>query len=105
MNFYEAVIVLQPQLSAEKMQEAVQKVKDIVSKHGGTVQAENKWGKRGLAYSIKKKREGYVVLLSFQADPSKINLIHQAYRLLEEEVLRALIIKKEQPQAANVVGS
>lgn len=102
MKSYEAMIILQGHLSPEKVQADIQKVKDVITKHGGLIQSESKWGKRNLAYSIKKKREGYYLLLSFQALPSSIKEIGQAYRLLEE-VLRATIVQKAGiPQVAKV---
>ncbi len=100
MNHYEAVIILEPNVTPEKNQEDIQKVKDIIVKYGGVIQSEIKWGKRGMAYSIKKKREGYYLLLNFQAKPEAIKQISQAYRLLETEVLRSMILQKDAPQPA-----
>ncbi len=100
MNHYEAVIILEPNVTPEKNQEDIQKVKDVIVKYGGVIQSEIKWGKRVMAYSIKKKREGYYLLLNFQAAPEAIKQISQAYRLLETEVLRSMILQKDAPQPA-----
>lgn len=97
MKSYEAVIILEPNVNPEKNQEDIQKVKDVIVKYGGTIESEIKWGKRAMAYSIKKKKEGYYLLLNFQAKPEAIKQISQAYRLLEAEVLRSMILQKDAP--------
>ncbi len=102
MKDYEAVIILQPRATPEKVQEDIQKVKDIITKNNGVIQSEIKWGKRNLTYSIKKKREGYYLLLHFQLDPSAVKTIAQAYRLLEEEVLRFMITEQNKRPVAKV---
>lgn len=99
MRNYEAMIILEANPVPDKIQESIQKVKDIIVKYGGAVQSEIKWGKRALAYSLKKKREGYYILLYFQAEPSSIGPVVQAYRLLDQEVLRAMIIAREKAPA------
>lgn len=100
MKNYEAVIILEANVTPEKNQDDVQKVKDVIVKYEGAIQSEIKWGKRVMAYPIKKKREGYYLLLVFQAKPEAIKQIAQAYRLLETEVLRSMIIQKDAPQPA-----
>lgn len=102
MKNYEAVIILEPNVTPEKNQEDSQKVKDIIAKFGGSIQSEIKWGRRSMAYSIKKKREGYYLLLNFQANPEAVKPISQAFRLLETEVLRFMILQKDAPQPAPV---
>lgn len=102
MKFYEAMIILQPNLNPDKSQEDIQKVKDVIIKNGGTIQSEIKWGKRSLAYSIKKKREGYYVIFHFDAPPTSIINIASAYRIMEEDVLRAMILQIEKPEIAKV---
>jgi small subunit ribosomal protein S6 len=99
---YEAMIILYPGATPEKSQEEIQKVKDVITRFGGVVQSEVKWGKRGMAYSIKKKRDGYYLLLHFQADPSSLKSMTQAWKLMEDQVIRVLIVQKDQPQLAKV---
>ncbi|MBI4550153.1 MAG: 30S ribosomal protein S6 [Candidatus Omnitrophica bacterium] len=101
-RYYEAMIILFPGATPEKSQEEIQKVKDVISKFGGAVQSEVKWGKRTMAYTIKKKREGYYLLLHFQAKPSSIKPMTQAWKLMEDDVIRILIVQKDQPQLAKV---
>ncbi len=97
MKDYEAVIILEPNTIPEKVQEDIQKVKDVITKQGGKIQSEIKWGKRNLAYAIKKKREGYYLVLSFQAESSAIKNVMQAYRLMEQEILRVMVLEKNKP--------
>lgn len=102
MRDYEAVIILQPGASPDKSQEDIQRVKDVIVKNKGVIQSEIKWGKRSLAYPVKKKREGYYLLVHFQAEPSAIQPIVEAYRLLDQLVLRALVVQRDRPEVAKV---
>lgn len=99
MRSYEAMIILHPHASPERLQDGVTKVKDVITKQKGSVSSEIKWGKRTLAFPIKKKKEGYYLILEFQADPSAVKPLHQAYRLMEEDVLRVMILEKTKPEA------
>jgi len=106
MKDYEAVFILRSTLGPEKTQEEIEKLKDVIKKQEGIVQEEIKWGNRTLAYSIKNRRDGYYVLLYFQLDPSRVKQILHTYRLMTDEILRVLIVEKQEaPKPQKVVSA
>ena len=57
MNKYELALVLNPSLDEEAKTEAFNKVQDLITRFGGTIEKIDDWGKRRLAYEIKKVNE------------------------------------------------
>ena len=95
MRNYEGVFILSPDLSPEASKGAVTQVQELISKGGGRVEGIQDWGRKRLAYKIKKRQEGNYVLLNFQMDPDQSKKLEQALRL-NDNLLRFLIVNKEQ---------
>jgi small subunit ribosomal protein S6 len=90
MRQYELVLILQPDLDEASFNAAVDKVKGWISEAEGTVEKVDVWGKRKLAYPIRKQVEGQYALLTVQMDPSFASKLEGNLRLLEP-VMRFLI--------------
>ena len=92
MNHYETVFILTPVLSDVQMKEAVEKFEAVITKAGGTIVNEEKWGLKKLAYPIPKKSTGFYTLLEFDGEPTLVNKLETAYRR-DEKVLRFLTFR------------
>ncbi|MBQ7268056.1 MAG: 30S ribosomal protein S6 [Synergistaceae bacterium] len=55
----------------ENQTEEITKIEEVIKNLGGTVSKSDAWGKRALAYPIRKKTEGYYVLFSFELEPAQ----------------------------------
>lgn len=93
MNKYELMFIVNV-ADEEKIKAAVQLVQDTVKRIGGTVDKVDEWGKRTLAYEVKKQCEGYYVVVNFQADPAQITELDRIIKI-REEIIRHIIIKLE----------
>lgn len=93
VNKYELMFVVNV-ADEEKIKAAVQLVQDVIKKIGGTVDKVDEWGKRALAYEVKKQREGYYVVVDFQADPAQISELDRVIKI-HEEIIRHIIVKLE----------
>ncbi|WP_303856222.1 30S ribosomal protein S6 [Allisonella histaminiformans] len=93
MNKYELMFVVNV-ADEEKIKAAVQLVQDVIKKIGGTVDKVDEWGKRALAYEVKKQREGYYVVVDFQADSAQISELDRVIKI-HEEIIRHIIVKLE----------
>ena len=76
----------------EVIRSAVELVKATVTKIGGTVDKEDEWGKRQLAYEVKHQKEGYYVVIDFTAEPSEIKELDRVIKI-HEEIIRHIIVK------------
>jgi len=90
MRQYELVLILQPDLDEASFNAAVDKVKGWISEAEGTVEKVDIWGKRKLAYPIRKQTEGQYALLTVQMEPSFASKLEGNLRLLEP-VMRFLV--------------
>lgn len=94
MNKYELSLVLNPTLDEETRVAEVAKVHDLITRFGGTIEKIDDWGKRRLAYEIKKVNEGFFSFITFEAAPATPVEIESRIRIMES-VLRYLIIRKD----------
>ncbi len=69
MRKYEMLVILDA--GNESQSEEVSKIEEVIKNLGGTVSKSDTWGKRTLAYPIRKKTEGYYVLFNFELEPSQ----------------------------------
>ncbi len=90
MSNYEVVLILQPDLEEAVISTAVDKVTTWIKDAGGSVSKNDTWGRRRLAYAIRKQRDGYYVLLTAQMPPSFIHELERNLRLLEP-VMRYMV--------------
>jgi len=94
MENYELTLVLDPDLSSEDQKKLTEKIKKIIEDTKGKVEKVNDWGKRELAYPIKKKKMGFYFLWEIKLTPGDLDKIDKKIKI-EEGVMRYLIIRKE----------
>jgi small subunit ribosomal protein S6 len=94
MNEYELVVVAQPELDEDGMTALNDRIADWIKTAQGEITATEVWGRRQLAYPIRKYREGIYVLRRLQLPPSATATLERSLRL-NEAVLRHLLIRRE----------
>jgi small subunit ribosomal protein S6 len=94
MRKYETIFILQPSLDEEAFKTNVDKFKGVIENGGGVVDNVDFWGKRKLAYEIKKVNEGYYTLINFSAEPELPKELDRIFRITDT-VVRHIIIKDE----------
>ena len=90
MRNYELVCIFQPELDETAFKGAVERVSNWVTEAGGSVEKVEKWGRRRLAYHIRKQSEGQYVLMNISIDPKAASGLERNIRYLET-VLRHLL--------------
>jgi small subunit ribosomal protein S6 len=91
MRDYEVVFIIQSDLDDTARTGIVERVTSWITDAGGSVVKKDEWGKRRMAYSIRKQREGYYVLLHAQMDPAFVTTLERDFAFLEP-VLRYMVI-------------
>ena len=94
MRNYEGVFIINPELSNDNSKGVVTQIQELVSKSGGRVDGIHEWGKKRLAYKIKKKQEGNYVIMNFQMDSKHAHKLDQSLRL-NDHLLRFLLVNKD----------
>lgn len=93
MNKYESVIILSANAPEEATVAFGEKMKELISANGELTNVEE-WGRKTLAYEIKKQKEGYYILFTFDAKPQFIAEFERILRL-DEIVLKHIVIRKD----------
>lgn len=93
MNNYEAVVILSTNATEESTVAFGEKMKTLISGNGELTKVDE-WGRKTLAYPIKKQKEGYYILFTFVAKPEFISEFERVLRL-DDIVLKHMVIKKE----------
>ncbi len=94
MRDYEMVMVMSPAITDENLPGAIEKVSQFITGKGGAITEVAPWGRRKLAYPIKRFAEGHYVMTRFKSDAKMVKELDASLKL-SEEVLRHLIIRQE----------
>ena len=91
MRTYEALYIIAPNLDDDAIQAVVAGVENLITSNGGTIVRSEVWGRRKLAYEIKKHSEGVYVLLRFTASPEFVKKLDNHFKLAET-VIRSMVL-------------
>ncbi len=94
MSKYELAVVLTTKIEDDQRAAAIEKIKDLIARFGGTVTNVDEWGKKRLAYEIQKMKEGFYYFITFEAEPTCPGEIEQRMRIMDN-VIRYLCIKQD----------
>jgi small subunit ribosomal protein S6 len=94
MRHYELMVILDPELEERTVAPTMEKFLDVVRKSGGSVENTETWGRRRLAYEIKKKTEGIYVVVDMTATPETVKELDRQLNL-NESVLRTKLVRPE----------
>jgi len=91
-RIYETTVILDPQLDQNQIDGLSQKIESMIIAANGVLIKRDYWGKRRLAFEIKRKQYGFYVYLLYKADGNLITAIEREFKL-NESVLRFLSAK------------
>ncbi len=89
---YEVVLIVRADGTDDQIKQYLTQAEGILMKEGGKILTREAWGRRRLAYPIKKQREGAYQLFHVEAEAAVVERWRQAYRL-DDTVLRTLILR------------
>jgi len=80
---YETIYILRPNTPNEGVAEVNTKVKAVIEGQGGKILKVDNWGKRRLAYTIRKQRDGHYVLMNVSLPNKATAELERNLRFLE----------------------
>jgi small subunit ribosomal protein S6 len=89
---YELVYILQPNMDEGNINALNERLGQVIASQNGAITATEMWGRRGLAYTIKKFGEGHYVLQHLNMEPTGATEVERFLRL-NEDVIRYLMIR------------
>ena len=90
MRDYELIFVARPDITDEDVGTVRLDVKNLVEKHEGSIEKENLWGKRQLAFEVKDFTEGTYTMFNIKLPPSAAGLIKEQLRI-DERIIRYIL--------------
>lgn len=90
MRKYEMLVILDAAADSDQAGEITQ-IEELIKRLGGAVSKTDVWGKRTLAYPIRKQSEGYYVLFNFELEPAQTFELRRVLGL-RANVYRQLVI-------------
>ena len=99
MRPYELMVIIDPEVEERTVEPSLQKNLNVITNEGGTIEKVDIWGRRRLAYDIKKKSEGIYAVVNFTAAPATAQELDRQLGLTET-ILRTKIIRPEDQKVA-----
>ena len=94
LRTYELMLVLSPEVTAEKLDAVLDNITQLITGFGGVVSGVEQWGNRKLAYPVKGFVQGNYVLFQVQLKPAQSREM-EAKLHISEDVIRQLLMKQD----------
>lgn len=95
---YELMVILDPEIDERTVAPSLDKFLNVIRNDGGTIENVDIWGRRRLAYEIKKKSEGIYAVVNFTAESDATVELDRQLKL-SEAVLRTKVLRAEEAVA------
>ncbi len=103
MPLYESIFIVRPSLSDEDTGKIVDKMKGVLEKLGATLVKSEVWGKKRLAYEIKRERKGTFVYFNFESQGGVVGELERSYRF-EDSVIKFMTVKQDETPTPKPTG-
>ena len=97
MRKYEIIFIVKP-LEEEAINAVIEKFSKLIVANGGTIDKEDRWGKKRLAYEIKKEAEGFYVLFYVTCEPACVDECDRVMKITDD-ILKHMIVRSDEKEA------
>lgn len=104
MTRYELVFIVHPDRTDEDARKALDRTKEVVTREGGEVLKVEEWGKRKLAYEIKKQSKGTYFLLHYNGTGAVLNEVERTLRISDDILKYLTVVVDERDLAAQAAS-
>jgi small subunit ribosomal protein S6 len=96
MELYESLFIIRASVPDQETAALIEKMRAVAEKTGAQFMKSENWGKKKLAYEVKRERKGTYVYFYFKAPNNTVSELERAYRL-EDSIIKFLTVhlKKE----------
>ena len=92
MPTYESIFIINPNTTDDETAAVIKKMQDVVAKQGGEMLKFEDWGKRKLAYEVKKHKRGHYAFFQIKAAPKVISELERRYKMTDQ-IIKYLSVK------------
>jgi small subunit ribosomal protein S6 len=94
LRAYEVMVILDPSLEERSIEPSLDKYLNVIRNDGGTVESVEVWGRRRLAYEVKKNAEGIYAVIALSAEPATVKEFDRQLTL-NESILRTKVMRPD----------
>jgi len=102
LRSYQSVLILKPDLDEAQVDQVLEKITEFLSKNNGSIVKVEKWGKRRLAYRVKKSRFGYYLNIYHTCESLKVSALEADYKLYNL-ILKYLLIRLDDNELESAI--
>lgn len=95
MRVYEELFIVKPDAPGEEVDAYVAQVRDVITGANGTIEKEDRWGTRKLAYKVMKYSEGSYILLQFSAPAEVVHEVERRMRV-SDLVMKFITVRTDE---------
>ena len=103
MRNYQSVLILKPDLDEAQVEQSIEKITSIISKFGGAILKLDNWGKKRLAYRVKKNKFGYYLNIYHTCEQGNVPALEKEYQLYDL-IIKYLVIRLEERDIERVMS-
>jgi len=100
---YQSVLILKPDLDEAQVEQSIEKITSIISKFGGAILKLDNWGKKRLAYRVKKNKFGYYLNIYHTCEQGNVPALEKEYQLYDM-IIKYLVIRLEERDIERVMS-
>lgn len=93
MRRYETIFIVPADLPEDETNALIDRYRSLFTKNKGTVVKVEKWGKRKLAYEIKKQIRGFYVLMDLVSEHAAVTELERNFKI-DDKILKFMTVKK-----------
>src|ERR1700739_3788030 len=96
-RFYEVMFIVRPDVEEADLDKLIAGFEHTVTNGGGHVRSTEKWGRRRLAYTVRKFNDGNYILMTIDADGQLVNELERRLRV-SEPVIKFITVRMDEEQ-------
>ena len=103
MRSYQSVLILKPDIDEARVAEALEKIGEFIKSNGGASLRIENWGKKRLAYRVKKNRFGIYLNLYHTLESAKVVELETKYKLYDL-IIKYMVIRLDDDELERALG-
>jgi len=103
LRSYQSVLILKPDIEDTREDEALGKIGEFVKGNGGTILKTEKWGKKRLAYRVKKNRFGIYLNIYHTLEPFGVIDLEKKYKLFDL-IIKFMVVSLTDDELERALG-
>ena len=103
MRSYQSTLILKSDLDETQVDQALEKISGFLKESGGSCLKIERWGKKRLAYRVKKNRFGYYLNIYHTCDNERVSSLETEYKLFAQ-IIRYLVIRLSDKELERAVS-